>query len=177
LTKLTRCLQYSKKLCIENVVALRFFIRYVNFTFFIICNKFLFNILFFFVNDALNILFSSYSTFRILYFIKVELISESVLAFFVLIAFLSFLIFDIIFSLFLFNAWFRFRIFKILTLYFNNALYVWLSLHFKFLLLIITCFQVLRVFNIAFDIIKVEINCKKELSKIFAVLRSLYFSS
>jgi len=59
---------------------------------------------FLFINDTLNILFSNYFAFRILYFVKVKLINENILAFFVLIAFLSFFIFNIIFLLFLFNV-------------------------------------------------------------------------
>jgi len=59
---------------------------------------------FLFVNDVLNILFSNYFVFCVLYFVKIELIDRSVSTFFVLIAFLSFFIFDIIFLLFLFNA-------------------------------------------------------------------------
>jgi len=132
---------------------------------------------FLFVNNTLNILFSNYFAFCILYFVKVKLISESVLAFFALIVFLLFFIFNIIFLLFLSNTWSCFKIFKILILYFDNALYILSSSHFRSLLSIIKCSQVLRVFNIAFDIIKVKINCKKKLSKTFVLLRSFYFFS
>jgi len=59
---------------------------------------------FFFVNNALNTLFSNYFAFCVLYFAKVELIDKSVLVFFALIASLSLFIFNIIFSLFLFNV-------------------------------------------------------------------------
>jgi len=59
---------------------------------------------FLFVNNVLNILFNNYFALCILYFVKIELINENILMFFVLIAFLFLFISNIIFSLFLSNA-------------------------------------------------------------------------
>ncbi len=52
---------------------------------------------FFFVNNILDILFSNYFVFYILYSIKIKLINKSILVFFILIVFLFFL-FLILFS-------------------------------------------------------------------------------